>query len=211
MHSNSFVQTVWPQSEFLDFQQISLLLYIFYAAVSLFESHIKSITYSYFHLQVLNFKDRPQVKSLLCLHMEKLAVCWHHCQSAHTGMTRLKNPGNQPALLPDAVWFWAGETADTLTRLITAARCTHCINASLLFCSFSWKKGVMKYLRTGSLGLHRCASLSVPEKWFHAGERWPEITWVDESGHLLLVYISVETLVPKDANKWISAGFNEFD
>lgn len=134
-----YFEAVWPQSEFLDFQQISLLLYIFYAAVSLFESHIKSITYSYFHLQVLNFKDLPQVKSLVCLHMEKLAVCWHHCQSAHTGMTRLKNPGNQPALLPDAVWFWAGETADTLTRLITAARYTHCINASLLFCNFSWK------------------------------------------------------------------------
>lgn len=36
-----------------------------------------------FHLQALNFKDLPQVESLVCLHMEKLAVCWHQCQSVH--------------------------------------------------------------------------------------------------------------------------------
>lgn len=75
--------------------------YIFYAAVSLCRSHIKSITNWYFHLQVLNFKDLPQVKSLVCLHMEKLAVCRHQCQSTRRGMTRLKHSGNQPALLAD--------------------------------------------------------------------------------------------------------------
>lgn len=52
---------------------------------SLCESHVaRRCTYvsSRFHLQVLNIKDLPQVKRLVCLHVGKSAVCWHHRQSA---------------------------------------------------------------------------------------------------------------------------------
>lgn len=168
-------------AEFLDSQQIYLLLYIFYAAVSLCRSHIKSITNSYFHLQVLNFKDLPQVKSLVCLHMEKLAVCWHQCQSTRRGMTRLKHSGNQPAPLADFSETQLdseqerlqAHSVDPLCCLITAAHCMRyqCFSPPhFVFLQVKLKKGLMKYLKYSNWGLQRSDFFFLSEG---AGARWP--------------------------------------
>lgn len=102
--------------EFYEFQQIYLSLWIFHAAVSLCKSHIRL-------LHLLISICRPQTSKISLRWKAWFAYTRRSWLSvginvkAHAGMTGLKHSGNQAALLKlSAAWFWAGETAGTLTQ-----------------------------------------------------------------------------------------------